>query len=129
MNFIKKNLFRIVIIAFIAVLPILSLAQTPGVPRVPAPVDSASSLKIVNPIASNTISEFIETILKGIVRLGIPIIALAIVYCGFLFVAAQGNPEKITKAKSALLYTLIGAAILMGSYAIATLITETVQAL
>jgi len=64
--------------------------------------------------------------LEGVVKIGIPIVALAIIYCGFLFVQARGKPEAIKKAKDALIYTIIGAAILLGSWAIAQLISETV---
>ncbi len=85
--------------------------------------------EICNPIQAKTITEFIKTILEGAIRIGIPIIALAVIYCGFLFVKAQGNSEEISKAKDALLYTLIGAAILLGSWGLAQLISETVLAL
>jgi len=85
--------------------------------------------KICNLITTDTINDFIKTLLEGALRIGIPLIALAIIYCGFLFVKARGKPEAITKAKDALLYTLIGAAILLGSWAIAQLISETVLAL
>jgi hypothetical protein len=85
--------------------------------------------KIVNPINAGTINELIKTILEGVLKIGIPIIVLAIIYCGFLFVSARGNPESIKKAKDALIYTLIGTAILLGSWAIAQLISTTVQAL
>jgi len=54
-------------------------------------------------------------------------VAIAIIYSGFLFVTAQGNSEKLTKAKKALLYTIIGAALLLGSYVIATAIGKTVD--
>ncbi len=73
-----------------------------------------------------TIDQFIERTLEGALRLGIPLVALAIIYSGFLFVAARGNPESLNKAKSALLYSVIGAAILLGAWAIAKLIKETV---
>jgi len=52
---------------------------------------------------------------------------LAIIYTGFLFVEAQGSPEKITKAKKALTYTIIGAAILLGAFVIADAIGKTVD--
>jgi hypothetical protein len=82
---------------------------------------------IVNPIPSVTsVPGLIQTILQGVLKIGIPIVALAIIYCGFLFVFARGNSEKLTKAKDALLYTLIGAAILLGAWAIATMISTTV---
>lgn len=82
--------------------------------------------KICNPIGVNSINEFVKTLLEGMIKIGIPIVALAIIYSGFLFVKAQGNPEEITKAKQALLYSVIGAVLLLGSWAIAQLITETV---
>ena len=86
--------------------------------------------KICNPIPGiTTLDGFIEKLLEGVLKIGIPIVALAIIYCGFLFVAAVGNSEKIKKARESLIYTLIGAAILLGSWAIAKLISETVRAL
>lgn len=122
MNYIKKNIFKIVLIAFVVFLPVFSFAQVVGDP----PVDTG---KIVNPISAQTLDGLIKTILEGVLKIGIPIIALAIIYCGFLFVSARGNPEAIKKAKDALLYTLIGAAILLGAWAIALLIKDTVIAL
>ncbi len=124
-KFLKKNLCKIILIVFILALPVLSLAQVTG----DAPV--SSDVKIVNPLGpeTETITDLIEKVLKGAVKIGMPIIVLAIIYCGFLFVSAQGKPESIKKAKDALLYTLIGAAILLGSWGIAQLITSTVNAL
>ena len=86
--------------------------------------------KICNPAGTiDNIPGLVNTVLKGVLQVGVPLVALAIIYCGFLFVAARGNSEKLGKAKDALLYTIIGAAILLGSWAIAELIGETVGAL
>lgn len=119
MNYIKKNLLDIILIVFMLVLPVLSLADG----------DTNLNPTINNPISATTLDGLIKTFLEGALKIGIPIIALAIIYCGFLFVSAQGNPEKLKEAKRALIYTLIGAAILLGSWAIAQLITDTVRAL
>lgn len=81
---------------------------------------------LCNPINVDSVNGLIKKILEGVIKIGIPIIALSIIYSGFLFVSAQGKPEEIKKAKDALLYTLIGAAVLLGSWAIAQLISETV---
>lgn len=116
-------------------MPVLSFAvqTTPSQPTAGITPSNPCNVvvpgKISNPICANTIQGFIKTFLEGALRIGIPLIALAVIYCGFLFVSARGNSEKITKAKDALLYTLIGAAILLGSWAIAQLISETVLAL
>ena len=86
--------------------------------------------KICNPIPKITsIPGLIQTILEGALRIGIPVVALAIIYSGFLFVFARGNSEKLSKAKDTLLYTLVGAAILLGSWAIALMIEATVKSI
>ncbi|OGI64803.1 hypothetical protein A3H53_00990 [Candidatus Nomurabacteria bacterium RIFCSPLOWO2_02_FULL_40_10] len=116
MKLIKKNLYKLVLLFFSFLVPAVSLAQG----------------KIENPLGpdgSRTVPEFIEKLLVGVIKIGMPIVALAIIYCGFLFVSARGNSEKLKKAKDALLYTLIGAAILLGSWAIARLISDTVLSL
>ena len=55
--------------------------------------------------------------------------ALAIIYSGFLFVFARGNDEKLKTAKDALFYSIIGAAVLLGSWAIAEMIASTINTL
>ncbi len=85
--------------------------------------------KIENPLGNqiDSIPKFIEAIINIVLVVGIPIVVLAIIYTGFLFVKAQGNPEEITKAKNALLYTLIGATLLLGAFVIANAIGKTVD--
>lgn len=75
----------------------------------------------------NELPDLIVAILKFVLTIGIPIITLAIIYSGFLFVTAQGNQEKLKTAKKAILYTIIGAALLLGSYVIANAIKGTVD--
>lgn len=84
---------------------------------------------IKNPIGDKLtdIPSFIHAMVEIVLVVGIPIIALAIIYTGFLFVAAQGNTEKLTKAKNALLYVLIGGALLLGAFVIANAIGTTVE--
>ena len=89
-----------------------------------------SSGVICNPIPNEgSVPQLIQDILTGLLKIGIPLVALAVIYCGFLFVFARGNPEKLTKAKSALLWTLIGAAVLLGAWALAQMISATVAGL
>ncbi|MDE2399917.1 MAG: hypothetical protein KGL67_02840 [Patescibacteria group bacterium] len=139
MKFIKKNILFVTITVFIFsifVLPILSFAQQPTPSSnggQPTPTnDTVNDGKIHNPLGPNgptDIPTFIHNALIGALKIGIPIVALAIIYCGFLFVSARGKEAKLTEAKDALFYTLIGAAILLGAWAIANLIVTTVSGL
>jgi hypothetical protein len=85
--------------------------------------------KIENPLGSgiDDIPSFIKKIIEIVLYIGVPIVALSIIYTGFLFVKAQGNPEQLTKAKNALVYTLIGGALLLGAFVIAEAIGKTVE--
>ena len=123
MNFFKRSCAAILPTLLIFVIPIISLAQG----NVPPPADRSG--KIVNPIDANTVTELIQKLLEGVIKIGLPVVALAIIYSGFLFVFARGNTEKLSKAKDTFLYTLIGAAILLGSWAIAQMISNTVLSL
>lgn len=136
MKFLIKNLFATVLIAFILFIPVYSFAQgtqTEEAPKTGTQTEEApskiTSTKINNPINADTIDGFIKTLLEGVLKIGLPIVALAIIYSGFLFVSARGNSESLKKAKSALLYSVIGAAILLGAWAIAQLIANTVLSL
>ena len=124
MNFIKKKVSKIALLVYVVFLPVISFAQdVDGVP-------CSQSGKICNPIPDVTsIPGLIEKILKGVIQIGLPIVALAIIYSGFLFVFARGNSEKLTKARETLMYTLIGSVILLGSWAIAEMIQATVTGL
>jgi hypothetical protein len=134
MKFIKKNWQKLVSIFVSFLVPVISFAADLNgstTPTATTCADGTSAVgKICNPIPNVTsVPSLIQTILNGLLTIGIPIVALAIIYCGFLFVFARGNSEKLTKAKDALLYTLIGAAVLLGAWAIATMIQSTVMGL
>lgn len=85
--------------------------------------------KIINPIKVNDFSAFVATVLGIILRIAIPIVAAFIIYSGLMFVLARGNSEKLEQAKTRLLYTLLGAGILLGAWMIASVIKATIEAL
>jgi hypothetical protein len=58
-----------------------------------------------------------------------PIIVLMIIYAGFLFVTAQGDPQKLSKAKKAFLWAIIGAVIILGARLLAAAIAQTISSL
>jgi hypothetical protein len=87
------------------------------------------STGIENPLGSNLkdIPTFIKKVIEIVLSVGIPLLALAIIYSGFLFIEAQGNKDKLEKAKKAILYTLIGGVLLLGAFVISEAIINTVE--
>jgi len=124
MNFLKDNWQKFVVVFYSVFWPlVLFAADSPCKP---------GEGKICNPLQGagiDSIPKLIQVVLVGVLKVGIPVIALAIIYSGFLFVFARGNEEKLKTAKDALFYSVIGAAILLGSWAIAEMIASTVNAL
>jgi len=94
--------------------------------------DSAGSARggLENPLKGiDTLPQFLTAILKGVVQIGTIILTMMLVYVGFLFVVAQGNPEKLQGAKSALVWTVIGGLVLLGATTIQLVIEGTVKSI
>jgi hypothetical protein len=123
MKSIKRNILVLLMVTFVVVLPLITLADDT------VKICDPSGGKICNPIGQDSIKDFIIVILQGVLKIAIPVVVLALIYSGFLFVVARGNPEELSKAKSALLYTIIGTGVLLASIAIAELIARTVTSL
>lgn len=85
-----------------------------------------------NPLAPglDTFPEIFEAVVNNIVLpVAVPFIAIMIIYSGLLFVSGRGNPEKMKQAKQTLMYTLIGAAVVLGAFVISKAIQATVSQL
>ncbi len=88
-------------------------------------------INIQNPIgASNmTLVDFIKKVIDFAIKIGIPIVAIAIIYSGLLFVTARGETSQLETARNAFTYAVIGGAILLGAWIFAELIKETIESI
>ncbi len=67
------------------------------------------SQTVQNPLGGiNSFCGLIKAILTAVIQIGIPIAVLFIVYAGFKFVLARGNPAALQQAREGLMYTLTG---------------------
>lgn len=118
MKKVRRTLW--VVIGALFLLPeALLLAQATG------PGGSSGSFQ--NPLKFDSLSEFLVALLNVIIQIAFPIIVLMIIFTGFLFVKAQGKPEELKTAKTALIWTLIGAAIILGAFVLSQAICGTIQ--
>jgi hypothetical protein len=98
-----------------------------GGDEVPAnPSGGDLSYKLENPLAFDSVEEFIVAILNVVIVLATPIVVLFIIFAGFKYVTAGGNSEKITQATQALTYAIIGGVLIIGAVAIAEIIKNLV---
>jgi fumarate reductase subunit D len=95
----KKIIYLFLLLA-VAVFPIIALAD----PDVPAAVTPQSVTPIPNTNFENTIG-FLTNWFFAILLV---VAVWFLLWAGFTFVTANGEPDKITKARSQVMYGLIG---------------------
>lgn len=78
-----------------------------------------------NPLEIKMIQDVIKGLIKVVIYVGTPVFVVAMTWSGFLFVAAQGNPQKISDAKNTFIYVLLAGFILLSLWAATTLIGNT----
>ncbi len=74
-----------------------------------------------------SIEALLTTILNVLLVLAVPIIIFFIIFAGFTYVTAQGNPEKIKTATRSLTYAIIGAVLILGGVALSEIIAGVVN--
>ena len=116
----KKVLTKIAIHTLLFALPLIVLAN---------PTTNAQPVKIeiTNPLKATSVSQVMTAFFDILVQLGAVAVVLAIIYAGFLFVAAKGNPEELNKAKKTFYWTIIGSLVLLGAQIIASVIEKTLK--
>ena len=72
-----------------------------------------------NPVESGTFGELISKLALIITEVSLPFVILFMVAAAFLFVTAHGNEEQVKRAKTIFWWTMIGAALIVGAWAIA----------
>ncbi len=127
----KNKIFSFFVITLVTAFFVSIFSISLGAQKIHAEIDCSApgSHCLENPLGdgAKTLPDFIRKVLDVVVTIGAPIIALAIIYCGFMFVSARGDANKLTEAKQALLWTLVGAAVLLGSWVLAQALKETVD--
>lgn len=124
----KKNSKKIIIYTF-GILCLIFGSVTATYAQMTGGGGGQVPIQFQNPLEANSVSEVLLSLFGVLINLGAVAVVLAIVYAGFLFVAARGNPEELNKAKRTLFWTIIGSLILLGAEVIATIIQNTIKQL
>jgi hypothetical protein len=82
-----------------------------------------------NPLKIDDIQKFIAYFIDWLINLGIVAATLFFVYTGFQFVAAKGNPDALTKARSSFMWTVVGTLLLIGAKVLVKVIQNTLTGL
>jgi len=77
------------------------------------------------PIGPQDFKILVHSILGVVIKVGTVVAVLAIIYSGYLFIAAQGKEEKLKTAKDTFLWVVIGSIILLGAEVLSRVIYDT----
>ena len=102
-------------------LPLLALL-------IPSSFIFAEAIKttLSNPVKYTNIYCFVQAVLGFAVQVGFFLAVFFIIFTGFKYVTARGNPAKVSEAHRMFLYTLIGTAVLLGAWGFAKAIEGTI---
>ena len=117
-----KKFSTYLVIVLVLTLPILTYAAVTNAPLVTANIPS--------PTGDTDLMSLITKILNGVLMpIAAVFVTVWIIYAGFKYVVAQGNPTKVSEAHKTLLWSLIGAGILLGAAGISKVVETTIKAL
>lgn len=118
----KKN----IVISIILFMTVLLVAPSTSI----ATTGSNTSVAVTtlnNPLKSTSLYCFFRDILTAFLNLLVVLAIFYLIYSGFQMVSARGNEKALTEAKQSFTYAVIGTAVLLGAWTIATIIKTTVE--
>lgn len=116
-------LFPAFLLAVLIFLPVFAVCEAVGFG------ESSGGTGLENPIGTSDFSVIVKKITALVAKIGSIIAALMVIWSGFLFTTARGDTEQLKKARSTFYYAVIGAAVLLGAYAIAAAVSDFAQKL
>jgi hypothetical protein len=84
--------------------------------------------QLCNPLKFDNITDFLIAIIDVLLIFALPLIILAIMYAGFMFVTAQGDTSKVSKARAALTWAVVGGVIALSAKLIIEVLKGTIDA-
>ncbi len=85
-----------------------------------------SSGGIRNPLGDTKISDILTNIIQWLLGLVAMLALLALIVGGVRIMTAFGNEQQVAAGKKIILWAIIGLAVVLGAYAIITLISSTI---
>lgn len=84
------------------------------------PINAQNIVNIPNPAENyaESIGDIIERVAQFITYIAFSLVAVMIIFAGIRFLLARGNEQKVAEAKETLKWAILGAAIVIGAYAI-----------
>lgn len=110
--------------AALIALPFGAALSVPFAHASPELLDNLSSVNEDASLGSEDLTATIGKLISALLSVLGVIFLLLIIWAGFTWMTAQGDPKKVDKAKDILITSVIGLIILLSAYAISTFVIE-----
>ena len=107
--------------------PPASASDDDGPPASSGGGEIIDSAWLRNPLQFNSIGEFFQAVIDVITIIAVPIIVFFIIWAGFLYVTAGGDPGKIQKATTTFTWVVVGGLLILGANVLVSVIGGTVD--
>ena len=114
-----KTVFFLAFVSLL-VLPLGAYAETADCGQTCPP----GQICLQNPLKSCTFTELINNIMNFLFGVSIVIIPIMVVFAGFTFLTAGGNPAQFTKARGLLLWTAVGFGVILLAKGLTTVLRQ-----
>ncbi|MFA6251971.1 MAG: hypothetical protein WCX74_01005 [Candidatus Paceibacterota bacterium] len=88
---------------------------------------AGSSAVIFNPLNIDDLPSLLCIIFDGLIYIGVPILTLVIVLAGLKWITSMGDSSKITEARNAITYAVLGMIVILSSKAIFAFIVSMLE--
>ena len=115
------------------VMPLMAAAQSGNSPDA-LPTGSAlggngGPTTVPNPLGFTNFCDLVKALLNIVLAIGVPIAVLFLVWSGFRFILARGRLGELEIARKNFMYVIIGIAVFLGAWTLATVISATIKSL
>ena len=109
--------------------PSTGLAQMTG-NNSPTFQGNGNSITLLNPLGEiSSLCILLQKVLGVLLGFGVPIAVLFLVYAGFLFVKARGNPKELIHARRNFRYVILGIMLFLGAWMLGQIVASTINTL
>jgi hypothetical protein len=95
----------------------------------PSTVGNNAVFTLQDPLGVKNFCDLIKALLNIVLAIGVPVAVLFLVWSGFRFILARGRPGDLELARRNFYYVIIGIAVFLGAWTLATIISATIQTL
>jgi len=86
---------------------------------------SGGDIRFDSPLGNyGNFQEVLGRVINGLVILATPVVVIMILWAGYQFIVSGGSPDKVTKARQTILWTVVGYGILLLASGITAIIQE-----